>query len=166
MLEFIVIIACLSAIIIGLIFAIPTLVKLHTDADVNPDHIYTIFHRESGPRGMHITSVCMVTMPFVLISSPPAEFMYIFMFLVFAAIALYFHLPVYQGYDVLNNKMRRILLSLIGVLIALAMLAKYDLINSNLYIALNCFISFYWGGLAVYKRSKLIKHNQQLHRTP
>ena len=166
MLEFIVIIVCLSVIIVGLIIGIPAFVKLHTEADANPDHIYTIFNRESGPRGMHISSVCMITMPLVLLSSPPTEILYIFIFLVFAAIALYFHLPVYKGYDVLNNKMRRILLSLIGVLIALAILAKYDVINSNLYIALNCFISFYWGGLAVYKRSKLIKHNQQLHRTP
>jgi len=166
MLEFVLIISCLCAIIIGLIIAIPFVVKLSTEADADPDHIYSIFTRESGSRGMYITLPALVTLPIVLIANPPDEFMYIFGFLVFAAIALYLQLSVYQGYNVLNSKMRRILVILISVLILLAILANHELINGNLYIVLHCSISIYWGGLAVYKRSKLIKHNQALNRTP
>jgi len=166
MLEFVIIIACLSAIIVGLIVAIPFMVKLQTDADANPDHIYTIFMRESGPRGMYITLPALVTMPIVVIANPPDEFMYIFGFVVFAVIALYLQLSIYQDYNVLNSKMRRILAILVTTLILLAMLAKHELINDGLYIFLHCSISIYWGGLAVYKRSKLIKHNQALKRTP
>lgn len=162
MLEFVIIIACLCAIVVGIIVAIPVVVKLRTEADADPNHIYSIFMRESGPRGMYITLPALVTMPLISIVNPPEDYMYVFGFVLFAAIAVLLQLSVYQGYNVLNTKMRRILAVLVGTLLLLAILAKYELINGSLYIALQCSISIYWGGLAVYKRSKIIKHNQAL----
>jgi ABC-type Co2+ transport system permease subunit len=97
---------------------------------------------------------------------PPSELMVFVGFLVFAIISLFFHLPVYQGYNVLNKKMRHILFGLLGALLVICLLAKCEIIGSTLYIVLHCFISIYWGGLAVYKRAKIIKHTQALKQTP
>ncbi|MBB3169576.1 hypothetical protein [Simiduia aestuariiviva] len=143
--------------ILAVVWVIPRWVILSTESEVDINHIYNIFWEEAGFRGHKIISPAGVLFPFIELSKSSNELIGLIFVSVVCIACLIYHLSVYKNYPVLNSKMKLVLVMGLGLLVALSMLARFNIINSSFVLFAIMFCGVGWGAYAVYRRSGLVR---------
>ncbi|WP_444888852.1 hypothetical protein [Microbulbifer sp. JMSA008] len=143
--------------LVGIIFLIPLWVKVSTESERDPDHLYSIFWEEAGSQGHKITSATGCLLPFVFLSNPNFSIEGLVLCFVVSVVCGLYHSSVYRDYAVITGKMKVAGVAALCMLAAVSFMVRYQAL-SGFYIIF-CVISIgeVWGVYAVYRRAYLIR---------
>jgi len=146
----------LALVFLAAVFVIPLWVTTATEAESNPNHLYSIFMQESGSRGHKVFSASGCFLPFMLITKEKFEVEGIVAIILISAVCFFCHKTVYSGYNVLNIKLKKILSFFVVLMLVLSFMTRFNILSGAIYAFIFPLLGFYWGATAVHSRAKLI----------
>lgn len=147
----------LALIVLGIVAVIPKWVIASTEAESDPDHIYNIFHEESGFRGEKIISAAGCLFPYIELSKPVNNPEGIVLITVIAIACSIYHSTVYKDYPVLTNQLKLLLALIFVFFTVISLLMRFNYLSGSYMALLIMLIGPLWGSYVVYRRAKLIR---------
>ncbi|WP_413665605.1 hypothetical protein ACG1BZ_10595 [Microbulbifer sp. CNSA002] len=143
--------------LLGVIFLIPLWVKMSTESEGDPNHIYSIFWDEAGSQGEKITSALGSLFPFIILASPNFDVEGLVFCIAVSVICGLYHSSVYRGYAVITRKMKWAALVALCMLAAVGFLVRFQILSDFYMVFCITSTGAAWGGYAVYRRAYLIR---------
>ncbi|USD23329.1 hypothetical protein MJO52_09390 [Microbulbifer variabilis] len=143
--------------LVGIIFLIPLWVKVSTESEQDPNHLYSIFWEEAGFKGEKISSASGCLFPFIVLANPNFDIEGLILCIVVSVVCGLYHSSVYRGYAIITGKMKVAGVAALCMLTAVSFMVRYQALSSFYIIFCVALIGAAWGSYAVYRRAYLIR---------